>query len=191
MTGFGRTGRMFACQDEGVNPDFLVLAKGLTGGYLPLAATLTTEAIYEGFLGDFSELRAFFYGHSYSGNPLGCAAALASLQIFRQEAVLDHVAGLIPVLKDELEQLGRLPWVREVRQVGMIAGIEVSAADGTPFDWRERVGAKVCLAAREYGLLTRPIQDVVVFMPPLCVSADEVRFGITAIGKAIEAVCSR
>jgi adenosylmethionine-8-amino-7-oxononanoate aminotransferase len=190
MTGFGRTGRMFACQNEGVNPDFLVLAKGLTGGYLPLAATLTTEAIYEGFLGDFSELRAFFYGHSYSGNPLGCAAALASLQIFRQEAVLDHVAGLIPVLRDELERLGRLPWVREVRQVGMIAGIEVSAADGTPFDWRERVGAKVCLAAREYGLLTRPIQDVVVFMPPLCISAEEVRFGVAAIGKAIEAVCS-
>src|SRR5580700_1779832 len=191
MTGFGRTGRMFACQNEGVNPDFLVLAKGLTGGYLPLAATLTTEAIYEAFLGDFSELRAFFYGHSYSGNPLGCAAALASLQVFREEAVLDHVAGLIPVLKDELERLGRLPWVREVRQVGMIAGIEVSAGDGTPFDWRERVGAKVCLAAREFGLLTRSIQDVVVFMPPLCVSVDEVRFGVLAIGKAIEAVCSR
>jgi adenosylmethionine---8-amino-7-oxononanoate aminotransferase len=189
MTGFGRTGRMFACQHEGVFPDLLVLAKGLTGGYLPLAATLTTEAVYEGFLGDFSELRAFFYGHSYSGNPLGCAAALASLEIFREEAVLEHVAGLVPVLKDELERLRRVPWVREVRQVGMIAGIEVSAANGTPFDWRERVGAKVCLAAREYGLLTRPIQDVVVFMPPLCVSADEVRFGVEAIGKAIEVVC--
>lgn len=189
MTGFGRTGRMFACQHEGVNPDFLVLAKGLTGGYLPLAATLTTEVIYQGFLGDFSELRAFFYGHSYSGNPLGCAAALASLQIFREEAVLDRVSGLIPVLENELQRLRRLPWVQEVRQVGMIAGIEVGAADGTPFDWRKRVGASICLAAREYGVLTRPIQDVVVFMPPLCITADEIRFGVEAIGKAIEAVC--
>jgi adenosylmethionine---8-amino-7-oxononanoate aminotransferase len=189
MTGFGRTGRMFACQHEGVNPDFLVLAKGLTGGYLPLAVTLTTEAIYQGFLGEFSELRAFFYGHSYSGNPLGCAAALASLQIFREEAVLDRVARLIPVLENELQRLRRLPWVREVRQVGMIAGIEIGAVDGSPFDWRERVGARICLAAREYGLLTRPIQDVVVFMPPLCISEDEVSFGVEAIGKAIAAVC--
>ena len=189
MTGFGRTGRMFACQHEGVVPDFLVLAKGLTGGYLPLAATLTNEAIYDGFLGDFSESRAFFYGHSYTANPLGCAAALASLQVFREERVLEHVAGLIPVLEEGLEQLRQLPWVRDVRQVGLIAGIEVGAADGAAFDWRERVGAKVCLAARELGFLTRPIQDVVVFMPPLCVSADEIRFGIEAIGKAIEARC--
>ncbi|MBV8276236.1 MAG: adenosylmethionine--8-amino-7-oxononanoate transaminase [Verrucomicrobia bacterium] len=189
MTGFGRTGRMFACQHEEVVPDFLVLAKGLTGGYLPLAATLTTEAIYDGFLGDFSELRAFFYGHSYTANPLGCAAALASLQVFREERVLQHVASVIPVLKEGLEQLKKLPSVRKVRQVGMIAGIEVGAADGASFDWRERMGAKVCLAAREFGLLTRPIQDVMVFMPPLCVSADEIRFGIEAIGKSVEAVC--
>src|SRR5258707_1474768 len=138
MTGFGRTGRMFACQNEGVNPDFLVLAKGLTGGYLPLAATLTTKAIYEGFLGDFSELRAFFYGHSYSGNPLGCAAALASLQIFREEAVLDHVTGLIPVLKDELERLGRVAWGREGRPIGMISGIGGRGADRTPLAWRRK-----------------------------------------------------
>jgi len=189
MTAFGRTGRMFACQHEEVVPDFLVLAKGLTGGYLPLAATLTTETIYDGFLGDFSELRAFFYGHSYTANPLGCAAALASLQVFREERVLEHVARVIPVLEEGLKQLKLLPWVRDVRQVGLIAGIEVGAADGTSFDWRERVGAKVCLAARELGLLTRPIQDVVVFMPPLCVSADEIRFGIEAIGKGIERVC--
>jgi adenosylmethionine---8-amino-7-oxononanoate aminotransferase len=190
MTGFGRTGRMFACQHEGVMPDFLVLAKGLTGGYLPLAATLTTEAIYQGFLGDFSDLRAFFYGHSYSGNPLGCAAALANLEVFRDEAVLDQVAKTIPVLTSELERLRGAPWVRDVRQVGLIAGIEVAAADGKSFDWRERMGAKVCEAARESGLLTRPIQDVVVFMPPLCVSAEEIRFGIEAIRKAVEKVCS-
>ena len=186
MTGFGRTGRMFACQHEGVSPDFLVLAKGLTGGYLPLAATLTTEAVYNGFLGDFSEQRAFFYGHSYSGNPLGCAAALASLQIFREEAVLDHVAGLVEVMALGLEQLRRLPWVQEVRQTGLIAGIELGSADGQPYDWRERMGAKVCLAAREFGLLTRPILDVLVFMPPLCVSPADIRFGIDAIAKAIE-----
>jgi adenosylmethionine-8-amino-7-oxononanoate aminotransferase len=190
MTGFGRTGCMFACQHEGISPDFLVLAKGLTGGYLALAATLTTEAIYEGFLGDFSELRTFFYGHSYSGNPLGCAAALASLQIFREEAVLERVGKTTKVLAEGLQELRRLAWVREVRQVGMIAGIEIGASDGSPFDWRERMGSKVCLAAREFGLLTRPIQDVVVFMPPLCVSDAEVRFGIEAIGKAIEVACS-
>ena len=189
MTGFGRTGRMFACQHEAVVPDFLVLAKGLTGGYLPFAATLTTEAVYDGFLGDFSELRAFFYGHSYTANPLGCAAALASLQVFRDERVLEHVASMVPVLTQELAKLRLLPCVRDVRQVGMMAGIELGAADGTGFDWRERMGAKVCLAAREFGLLTRPIQDVVVFMPPLCVSADEIRFGLEAIGKAVEAVC--
>jgi adenosylmethionine-8-amino-7-oxononanoate aminotransferase len=189
MTGFGRTGRMFACQHEGVVPDFLVLAKGLTGGYLPLAATLITETIYDGFLGDFSESRAFSYGHSYTANPLGCAAALASLQVFREERVLEHVASVIPVLEEGLERLKKLPWVQEARQVGLIAGIEVRAPDGMPFDWRERVGAKVCLAAREFGLLTRPIQDVVVFMPPLCVSEDEIRLGIEAIRKAIEAVC--
>jgi adenosylmethionine---8-amino-7-oxononanoate aminotransferase len=191
MTGFGRTGRMFACQHEEIVPDFLVLAKGLTGGYLPLAATLTTEAIYDGFLGDFSELRAFFYGHSYTANPLGCVAALASLQVFREDRVLEHVASVISVLEEGLKQLKLLPWVRDVRQVGLIAGIEVGAADGTSFDWRDRVGAKVCLAARELGLLTRPIQDVVVLMPPLCVSADEIRFGIEAIGKGIEMVCRR
>ena len=189
MTGFGRTGRMFACQHEGVVPDFLVLAKGLTGGYLPLAATLITETIYDGFLGDFSESRAFSYGHSYTANPLGCAAALASLQVFREERVLEHVASVIPVLEEGLERLKKLPWVQEARQVGLIAGIEVRAPDGMPFDWRERVGAKVCLAAREFGLLTRPIQDVVVFMPPLCVSGDEIRLGIEAIRKAIAAVC--
>jgi len=189
MTGFGRTGRMFACEHEAVVPDFLVLAKGLTGGYLPLAATLTTEGIYDGFLGDFSELRAFFYGHSYTANPLGCAAALASLQVFREERVLEQVTSVIPVLEEGLEQLKQLPWVQDVRQVGLIAGIELGPADGTSFDWGERVGARVCLAAREFGLLTRPIQDVVVFMPPLCVSADEIRFGIEAIRKAIEAVC--
>jgi adenosylmethionine---8-amino-7-oxononanoate aminotransferase len=189
MTGFGRTGRMFACQHEGVVPDFLVLAKGLTGGYLPLAATLTTEAVYDGFMGDFSELRAFFYGHSYTGNPLGCAAALASLQVFREERVLEHVASMTPVLGQGLDGLRQLPWVRDVRQVGLIAAIEVAGADGAPFDWRERIGAKICLAAREFGLLTRPIQDVVVFMPPLCVSADEIRFGVEAIGKAVQAMC--
>jgi adenosylmethionine---8-amino-7-oxononanoate aminotransferase len=191
MTGFGRTGRMFACQHEGVIPDFLVLAKGLTGGYLPLAATLTTETVYDGCLGDFSELRAFYYGHSYTGNPLGCAAALASLQVFREERVLEHVASVMPVLQEGLEQLSHLPSIRDIRQVGLIAGIELGGADETPLDWRDRIGAKVCLQAREFGLLTRPIQDVVVFMPPLCVSAGEIRFGLEALGKAVQAICGK
>src|SRR6202008_1582814 len=126
---------------------------GLTGGYLPLAATLITETIYDGFLGDFSESRAFFYVNSYTANPIGCAAALASLQVFREERVLEQVAGVIPVLEEGLTQLKELPWVRDVRQVGLIAGIEVGAADGATFDWRDRVGAKCWLAAREVGFL--------------------------------------
>ena len=191
MTGFGRTGKMFACQHEGVNPDFLVLAKGLSGGYLPLAATLTTDSVYAGFLGDFSELRTFFYGHSYAGNPLGCATALANLEVFREEGVMKRVGNSIGVLAQELERLSELPWVRDIRQVGMIAGIEVGTRDGKPFDWQERMGHRICLAAREFGLLTRPIQDVIVFMPPLCVSAHEIQFGIDAIAKAIEVVCGR
>lgn len=189
MTGFGRTGRMFACQHEGVSPDFLVLAKGLTGGYLPLAATLTTETVYEGFLGEFDELRTFFYGHSYAGNPLGCAAALGSLEVFEQEAVLDRVGNVVEVFQRELGNLRTLPWVRDIRQVGMIAGIELGKPDGRPFDWRDRKGAKVCQSAREFGLLTRPIQDVVVLMPPLCVGEEEVCLGIEAVAKGIEVAC--
>ena len=164
---------MFACEHEGVVPDFLVLAKGLTGGYLPLGSnTYNRGSSTTVFWAIFSELRAFFYGHSYTGNPLGCAAALAVLRCFEKRGFWSALPASFRFLKEGLEELRKLSWVRDVRQVWYDRRNGLGAADGTSFDWRGRIGAKVCLAAKEFGLLTRPIQDVVVFMPPLRVSVD-------------------
>jgi adenosylmethionine-8-amino-7-oxononanoate aminotransferase len=183
MTGFGRTGAMFACEREGVVPDFIALAKGLTAGYLPMAATLTTERVFEAFLG---EGNTFFYGHSYTANPLGCAAALASLQIFEEERVLEQLTGRISQMESLLAEMAGHPRVMDVRQCGLIAGIEVG-----PFDPSERTGAKICLAAREHGLLTRPVLDTLVLMPPLCVSDSELAQMVDALRLAIDDVCGR
>ena len=190
MTGFGRTGKMFACQHEEVVPDFLCLAKGLTGGYLPLAATLTTERVFNAFLGEVAEGKTFYYGHSYSGNPLGCAAALANLEIFEQEKTLETLAPKIQMLGRMLESLRDIPFVHEIRQRGFVAGIEVRNPDGSEFPWPERTGAKICLAARKHGLLTRPILDTIAFMPPLCTSEAELADGIRAIRSSIGEVLS-
>lgn len=171
MTGFGRTGKMFACQHEDVVPDFLCLAKGLTGGYLPMAATLTTKRVFEGFHGPEN---TFFYGHSYTANQLGCAAGLASLRIFRDEAVLEHLEPKIALLAELLAELQNTPGVLATRQIGLIAGIDVESS-----------GAEVCLAARKHGLLTRPIQNTLVLMPPLCVTAEELRQMAEAIRFAV------
>jgi len=170
MTGFGRTGKMFACQHEDVVPDFLCLAKGLTGGYLPLAATLTTKRVFEGFHGPEN---TFYYGHSYTANQLGCAAALASLRVFRDEAVLEHLQPKIAFLSELLAELKTQPQVIATRQLGLIAGIDLDGPAGT--------GAAVCLAARRYGLLTRPIQNTLVLMPPLCMTAEEMRWMAKAV----------
>lgn len=183
MTGFGRTGTMFACEQEGVLPDFLCLAKGLTGGYLPMAATLTTRRVFDGFLGDASEGRTFFYGHSYTGSQLGCAAALASLEIFRDEQVLAKLQEKMALFAKELAALSQLEAVKEVRQCGMIAGVELAG--------EEIVGPKVCLAARAHGLLTRPILNTIVLMPPLTVSAEEMTLMFEAVRKAIGEVCEK
>lgn len=185
MTGFGRTGSMFACQQEQVIPDFLCLAKGLTGGYLPLAATLTTGKIYDAFLGDAD--RAFYYGHSYTANPLGCAAALASLDVFEQEKTLEHLPEKIAHLTAGLADLkSRQPLVHEIRQCGFIAGIELRRPDGGKFPPAERFGEAVCLAARAHGLLTRPILDTIVLMPPLSTSLEEIDHAVTALGHALD-----
>ena len=182
MTGFGRTGKMFACEHEGVIPDIMALAKGLTGGYLPLAATLTTGEIFDAFL-DGQE-NTFYYGHSYSGNPAGCAAALASLKIFEEESILsklpekiNHLSKVLEKLKIENEK------VIDIRQCGLIAGIELLSDN-------EIIGPKVCNAARDYGLLTRAIGNTVVFMPPLAIKNDEINDSIGAVQKAIEKVLS-
>jgi adenosylmethionine---8-amino-7-oxononanoate aminotransferase len=167
-TGFGRTGRMFACDHDGVSPDLLCLAKGLTGGYMPLAATLATEAIYEGFLGEFHEFRTFFHGHTYTGNPLACAAALATLDVFEREQTIERLQPKIALLERLLQSVSALPTVREVRQRGFMVGIELG-----DFPLEARMGHQVTLEARRRGAIVRPLGDVVVLMPPLSISAVE------------------
>ncbi len=160
MTGFGRTGTMFACEQEDVLPDFLCLAKGLTGGYLPLAATLTTERVYEAFLGEYHERKTFFYGHSYTASALGCAAARRTWRSSARKTCWRVCSGQIARFAQLLEtRLAPLAHVAEIRQCGFIAGIELMAdpAKGEPFPWEAQTGARVCVAAREHGLLTRPI----------------------------------
>lgn len=178
MTGFGRTGTMFACEREGVIPDFLCLAKGLTGGYLPLAATITTETIYRAFEGPEN---VFYYGHSYTANPLGCAVALASLHVFAAEKVIERLSHSADFFARILHEA--FPR-HQVRVCGMIAGIELRRADGSAFPAEEKTGVRVCLAAREFGLLTRPIRDTIVLMPPLCATDEELVFAVEALKKA-------
>lgn len=165
--GFGRTGTFFACEQEDVRPDFLCLAKGISGGYLPIAATLTTDRIFEAFLGHPSAGRTFFHGHTYTGNPLGCAAGLASLQLFEDNRVLDNVAAAAERITTRLIELADHPHVGEIRQKGLMVGIEmVRDRDGSkPFDPKLRLGHQVTLAARRRGVIIRPLSDVVVLMP--------------------------
>jgi adenosylmethionine-8-amino-7-oxononanoate aminotransferase len=174
-TGFGRTGTMFACEQEGVVPDLLCLGKGLTGGYMPLAATLSTERIYDGFLGDHDEFRTFFHGHTYTGNPLACAAALATLETFEEERTLERLAPKVELLRQLLTDLiGPLPHVGEVRQIGLMCGIELVSdrSTGAPYGPALRMGHEVTLAARRRGAIVRPLGDVVVLMPPLAIQPD-------------------
>ncbi|MBI5902937.1 MAG: adenosylmethionine--8-amino-7-oxononanoate transaminase [Deltaproteobacteria bacterium] len=173
--GFGRTGHMFACDAEGVSPDLLCLAKGLTGGYLPLAATLATDRIYRAFLGKHDEFKAFFHGHTYTGNPLGCVAAIANLDVFERERTLDALKGRISLLKELLNGLADLPRVGDIRQTGLVAGIELvkDRATKEPYPANERVGHRVCMEARKSGLMIRPLGDTVVLMPPLSIKEKE------------------
>lgn len=189
MTGFGRTGKMFACEHEGVIPDFIALAKGLSGGYMPLAATLTTERVFEAFLGSYEEQKTLYYGHSYTANQLGCAAALANLRIFREEKVLERLAPKIGLMAELLREIAAMRHVAEVRQCGFIAGIEVMRDGKQPYDWRTQTGARICLAAREHGLLTRPIRDTIALLPPYCITEDQLRQSVRAINLAIRQVC--
>ncbi|MEA2349251.1 MAG: adenosylmethionine---8-amino-7-oxononanoate aminotransferase [Thermoleophilaceae bacterium] len=184
-TGFGRTGRMFACEHEQVAPDLMCLAKGITGGYLPLAATLATERIYEGFLGEHEEFRTFFHGHTYTGNPLACAAALANLRVFEQERTLEQLEPKIDLLGRLLEPVAAMPAVAEVRRRGFMVGIEL---DGFPVE--ARMGHQVTLEARRRGAIVRPLGDVVVLMPPLRIAADELEELVEITGAAIEAATS-
>jgi adenosylmethionine-8-amino-7-oxononanoate aminotransferase len=180
-TGLGRTGRMFACDHEDVSPDILCIGKGLTGGYLPLAATLTTERIYEGFLGRFEEYRTFFHGHTYTGNPLACAAAIATLETFERERTMDGLQPKIELLARMLEQrVAPLAGVAEIRQRGFMVGIEL--AEAPP---EARMGHRVTLAAQRRGAVVRPLGDVVVLMPALAISEADLRRLVSITADAI------
>lgn len=189
-TGFGRTGRMFACEHEGVSPDIMAIAKGLTGGYLPLAATLTTTAIYKAFLGEAHEEKTFFHGHSYTGNPLGCAAALANLAIFKTERTLAKLQRRIPQFRTILESLADDPWVGDIRQSGYMVGIELvqDKNQKTPFPVSDRMGQKIAMMARTLGLLIRPIGTIMILMPPLSATVKELKQMVAILKLAISVV---
>jgi adenosylmethionine-8-amino-7-oxononanoate aminotransferase len=185
-TGFGRTGTMFACQQEDVVPDLMCVAKGITGGYLPLAATFTSERIYEGFLGNHDEHRTFFHGHTYTGNPLACAAAIATLDVFELERTLENLQPKIELLRSLLEPVAAMDCVGEVRQRGFMVGIEL---DG--FAPAMRTGHKATLAARSRGAIIRPLGDVIVLMPPLSIEPEELERLVSITAAAIESVTPR
>ena len=184
-TGFGRTGTMFACEQERVAPDLMCVAKGLTGGYLPLAATLATERIYEGFLGAHEDFRTFFHGHTYTGNPLACAAAIANLDAFETEGTLLKLQPKIRLLGELLAEVDRMPEVAEVRCRGFMAGIDLGDNDPAL-----RLGHRVTLEARERGAIVRPLGDTVVLMPPLAISKAELRRLVAITREAIVAACA-
>jgi len=191
-TGFGRTGKMFACEHEGVQPDILCIAKGITGGYLPLAATMTTEKIYRAFLGRYRDFKTFFHGHTYTGNQLACAAALANLELFKSERTLKKMEGKIEILRNGLSRIAVFSHVGDVRQKGFMAGIELAKDKKRkePYLLEENMGIKVCNRAREKGLLIRPLGNVIVLMPPLSISSQELKRLIQITAESIEeAVC--
>jgi adenosylmethionine-8-amino-7-oxononanoate aminotransferase len=188
--GFGRTGSMFACEKESVTPDIMALSKGITAGYLPLAATLTTRKIYDAFLGDYSELKTFFHGHTFTGNPIACASALASIELFERDDLLNSLKPKIEQIRARLVSLLELEHVGDVRQIGMVAGIELvkNKEAREPFDWVERVGVAVCREARKHGLFLRPLGNVIVIFPPLSISCEEIDFLFDGVGKSISSV---
>ncbi|MCX5681364.1 MAG: adenosylmethionine--8-amino-7-oxononanoate transaminase, partial [Candidatus Omnitrophica bacterium] len=174
-TGFGRTGKMFACAHEGVSPDILCLAKGMTGGYLPLAATLTTQRVYDGFLCDYKSQKSFFHGHTYTGNPLACAAAIANLNVFQSEQTLKRLVPKIKFLTDQLKPFKHLPHVGDIRQKGFMVGIELvkDKQKRNEYLWQEKIGIKVCERALREGVILRPLGNVIVLMPPLSITRPE------------------
>ena len=199
MTGFGRTGILkaesgkrkaetfFACQQENVQPDFLCVAKGLTGGYLPMAATLTTPKVFDAFLGEYEEFKTFFHGHSFTGNQLGAAAALASLDILQSAKSVRQRAQLQKNLHTELQTLWSLPNVGDIRQVGLVAGIELvkDCRTRSPFALREQAGIRVCEAMAKRGVLTRPVGNVIVLMPPYCTTRAQMQKMVAALAEGV------
>jgi adenosylmethionine-8-amino-7-oxononanoate aminotransferase len=189
-TGFGRTGTLFACEQEGVSPDIMAVAKGLTGGYLPLAATLTSSEVYNAFLGRYEEFKAFFHGHSYTANPLGCAAALATLSIFAKEKVLQHVSVLSRKMAEELARIKDHPHIGDIRQKGLMVGVEIVAHQGTrePFEASRKLGQRVALKVRDRSIILRPLGDIIVLMPPLSSTEEEIEHLVRSVRWAMDEV---
>jgi adenosylmethionine-8-amino-7-oxononanoate aminotransferase len=188
--GFGRTGRLFACEHAAITPDLICLGKGLSGGVLPLAATLSTEEIFEAFLGEYEESKTFFHGHTYTGNPLACAAALASLDVFAADHTIQRIQPLIGSLREWLRPVREFPHVSDVRQWGLMVGIELAedAAARRPYPPGERIGKKVILEARKRGIILRPLGEVIVLMPPLSSTRAELEHLVSVTAEAIRAV---
>lgn len=186
-TGFGRTGKMFACEHEGVQPDLMAIGKGITGGYLPVAATLTTEEIYQAFYADYEKLKTLFHGHSYTGNQLGCAVAIENLRLFESENIVAKVEKKAKYLHSLLKELKSLPYVGDIRQLGFMCAIELVYSKETkePFPAAKRVGYHATLKMRELGMLTRPLGDVIVFMPPHVSTKKELKEMVTIMKAAI------
>jgi adenosylmethionine-8-amino-7-oxononanoate aminotransferase len=190
-TGFGRTGKMFAAEHAGVTPDIFCLAKGITGGYLPLAATVATEEVYSAFLGDYNEFKTFFHGHTYSGNPLGCAAALASLELFERENIIEKMQPRIACLRRRLAgEFLRLTHVSDVRQWGYMIGIELveDKESRKNYATERRIGHQVIAAARQHGVMIRPLGDVIILMPPLTITDDELATLLNVVYDCIRSV---
>ena len=189
-TGFGRTGEMFACNHDGITPDILILGKGLTSGYLPLSATITTQDIFDTFLGDYDELKTFFHGHSYSGNPLSCATAIANLEIFDEEKTISTIKASIRILDDQLKEFKGLKHVSDIRSKGLMAGIDLqkNPKKNIPYQLNERIGKKVCDMARYEGVLIRPLGDTIVIMPPVSIKEKELKKLTKSIYKCIKIV---
>jgi adenosylmethionine-8-amino-7-oxononanoate aminotransferase len=198
MTGFGRTGTfgtrsapgLFACHREKVQPDFLALAKGLSGGYMPMAATLTTDAVFGSFLGEYAEFKSFFHGHSFTGNQLGAAAGIASMDLLHSTPVMRRRSELEKEMQAELRQLWNLPQVGDIRQVGLVAGIELVKDWRTreSFDLRDQVGIRVCESMAGLGVLTRSIGNVIPLLLPYCTTPTQIRAMVGALSQAIQRV---
>ncbi len=189
--GFGRTGKMFACEHENIRPDIMIVAKGITGGYLPVAATLTTQKIFDAFLGEHEECRTFYHGHTYTGNPLGCAAANASIDIFRKEKTIKNLQPKIKLLSKKLDKFRSLKHVGDIRQCGFLAAIELVKDRKTKADYpmTAKIGIKVINEARKQGLIIRPLGDIIVIMPPLCISKVDLSRMLDIIYSSIKKAC--
>jgi adenosylmethionine-8-amino-7-oxononanoate aminotransferase len=188
MTGFGRTGKMWACEHEAVTPDILCTAKGLAAGYLPLAATLTTDEVYNAFLGEYKDLKTFFHGHTFTGNPLACAVALENIAIFERENLLSRLQPTIEHFRNRLQEFNKLPHVGDVRLCGLAAGVELmkNPNTDTPYPFEEKMGIRVCKEALTRGAILRPLVNTIVLMPPLQISVSELDALLDIVWMSIE-----